>query len=346
MKSFKLLVLAVASLTLGCERIETVVAPQVEITVEDKVYKVGEKVRFNFAGDADVISYWSGEIGSDYAHREGRVDKANFVVNFETQRLDGDSRQGNQFRLFVSKSFDQDLFQNMVAVQGSNAGGNRAFVCSANNPLPPVTQTIFQNVNDFDGWIEVTDRFNWLATSSPGTWLSSGRGDISDLIDYDNPSTLVFGVKYTVKAQNDYGTGALNRLRGIRLVAANLAGQSTLFEHAAITDWALISSANKQCDRANVQVAQLQMQHSWNPANTTTETYDWAVSRPIQITPTVDMGPDRPVGIKSVAAKMPEYFEHTYSEPGTYQVIFVVKNQNITGASETSVTKTIVVDEQ
>src|SRR5690606_39241263 len=113
----------------GCERIETAREVDVEITIEDKNYTVDDPVVFKFTGDADVISFYSGEIGHDYAYREGRIFEKDFLVNFETQRQDGTLEQGDQFRLFVSRDFDEEI--------------------------------TFDNVHNYDKWEEITDRFTW-----------------------------------------------------------------------------------------------------------------------------------------------------------------------------------------
>jgi len=297
----------------GCERIETAREVDVEITIEDKNYTVDDPVVFKFTGDADVISFYSGEIGHDYAYREGRIFEKDFLVNFETQRQDGTLEQGDQFRLFVSRDFDEEI--------------------------------TFDNVHNYDKWEEITDRFTWAKLGNGSAYILSGIHSIADHIDYENGNKLIFAIKQTVKNQNINGTGGLNRLRGFTLKEKTYTSETQLFKHSATTDWTLVSSPHKQPGRAEILADLVMMRNSWQAQYLDYETYDWAVSKPIEIVPTVDIGPDRPDGIKSVADKMLDRFEYRYTEPGTYEVTFIVKNQNIEGEKEKIITKTVTVDE-
>ena len=58
-------------------------APDFTVAVDAATtYKAGEPVVFNLQGNADVISFYSGEIFRDYAFREGReVDVAGHGFN-------------------------------------------------------------------------------------------------------------------------------------------------------------------------------------------------------------------------------------------------------------------------
>lgn len=314
MKNVRLIYLLCFALVFtGCEKIEVVKDVDVDVTVEDESYAKGEPVVFQFTGEADVISFYSGEIGHDYAYREGRIFEKDFLVNFETQRQNGSVDQGDQFQLFMSMDFDQDI--------------------------------TFDNVNSYDQWEEITDKFTWAKLGNGATYILSGIHSIGDHIDYEKGAKLVFAIKQTVKNQNTYGLGGLNRLRGFTLKEKTYTTETQLFKHSKVTDWTLVSSPNKQPLRAEVLADLVMMRNSWPAEYLDYETYDWAVSIPIEVIPTVDMGPDRPIGIKSVANKMLTRFEYVYDTAGTYEVTFIIKNQNVTGVREKVITKTVTIHE-
>jgi hypothetical protein len=67
---------------------------------------------------------------------------------------------------------------------------------------------------------------------------------------------------------------------------------------------------------------------------------NWAVSRAFY-TNSVDLGPDRPVGIRGRRNEALEVFRHIYNQPGTYKAYFVASNNTID--DEKAVVKEVTV---
>ena len=59
----------------------------------------------------------------------------------------------------------------------------------------------------------------------------------------------------------------------------------------------------------------------------------------------LDMGPDKAIGVKGVNDVKKSYFQHTYLLPGEYQVVFIAKNVNASGLKEKIVKLNITVTE-
>lgn len=280
----------------SCKKLEDIKTPDFNVNADKEIYHVGDSVIFNFSGEADVISVYTGELGSDYDYREGRVMESEFKMSFETQVQNG--TQQNQLYILLSKDFTEDY---------SLAG-----VAQAN-------------------WTDLTNRFTFPANPS-SVFLHSGLGDISDLFEGETDSVKIYlAVKHVVRDQSIYGTGNLNRIRNLKLQAVNGLGSKDLFTHS-LAGWTLFSTPNKESDRQALEATQMMLRNNWRSPNVYTE--DWVVSVPITLHPNTDMGPDYPKGIKSLADKMPPYYLKFYETPGNYKVVFKAVNQSAAGRQE------------
>ena len=74
------------------------------ITTDSTSYKAGDTVYFHFSGNPDIITYYSGEPGSNYANRNRDTASGNVTANFYTSRLYGNSTKALSF--LVSNDFD------------------------------------------------------------------------------------------------------------------------------------------------------------------------------------------------------------------------------------------------
>jgi hypothetical protein len=133
--------------------------PEFDITFNEKVYAINEPIKFNILGGADLITFYSGEVGKEYRYRERfRVD-------------------GKPTMSFTSYS------QNTPQA----------------NSLSLLVSTDFNGANDIDNlqkatWKDITSR----ATLSTGTDNTpSGTIDLTDIQVPDVP--VYFAFKYVAK---------------------------------------------------------------------------------------------------------------------------------------------------
>ncbi|WP_113663324.1 DUF5017 domain-containing protein [Pedobacter nanyangensis] len=291
-----LFLLFIASLNVACKKLEDVSEPAFSVTTSKTSYKINENVDFTFSGNADIVTFYSGEIGNDYDHVNGRIMPSNFLANFESQTLDG--TQLNQVGVYILKNY--------------KSTNSLAGVYAADT-------------------IDISSNFRFAKPSDNRVFVNSGFGDISKYLDLSKPSTINIAIKQIVRNQNVYGTGNINRVKAFKLLASNDVRETTLFQHTSASQWELFSTPNKMPGRALVEATQLTLRNGFGAAYVTEYTEDWAVSQAINISPSTDMGPDLAVGVKSVADKMPRLYQKAYAKAGKYMVTFKAINQSVKG---------------
>lgn len=142
---------------LGCRQYEIVVdEPEFDVVVDKLQYKANDQVVFNFKGNPDIITFFSGEVKKEYKYREGRiVPPGKLTMSFNSSTWYG-TRQ-NQLTLFVSTDFN----------------GN------------------YTSINDVKAatWTPITNRAV-LGTSS--TYVPSGNISLDDLVVDGKPMYILF----------------------------------------------------------------------------------------------------------------------------------------------------------
>ncbi len=140
---------------------EEVEQPTFDVSTTSTTYKVGDTVRFNFKGNADIISFWSGEDGTNYDNKERTLLTGGKVEMSFTSRVEF-GRQERNLQVFLSNNFSG--IYNAAEIEKAT-------------------------------WIDITDRFEY-ATST--TVFPSGIKDISDLLLPGKP--FYIGFKYVGQA--------------------------------------------------------------------------------------------------------------------------------------------------
>ncbi|MBS0030393.1 DUF5017 domain-containing protein [Chitinophaga sp. 22321] len=78
-----LYLLMVVFIFISCAK-EKVETPSLEVTTASSTYKAGDTVTFNFKGNPDNITFYSGEPGHNYAFRERTSAENDLQINFKT----------------------------------------------------------------------------------------------------------------------------------------------------------------------------------------------------------------------------------------------------------------------
>ena len=325
----------------SCEtEIET---PDFRVTTDANTYQVGEEIRFLIQGNADMISFYSGEPTNDYAFRSGRVidvsDEGTELV-FSSGVTGGE--QEDQLSLLASTDFDGG-YDDLEGVKSAN-------------------------------WIDITERFQWGTTA---TFLNSTAQDISDLLVVGQP--IYFAFKYVTRPQATNGlatthmiqTFQLNSLKtfndtpltitdqahaGFRIVdqePENAPSRSTITTSRVSLlgniykdpsdpiydpDNPIFDSENPIYDPESHLYEPNAVRPPFVPYDPNSPYNDpytetWAISKPITIGE-VDLGPDWSEAIKGIANAKLEEFRYSYDKPGNYKVYFVAINATINGSKE------------
>lgn len=313
-------------------------APDFDVTVESASYAVGEEVVFRLSGHADMISFYSGQIGSDYEFRDGRVVELSdqgAVLSFSSAVTGG--AQANQLSVLVSTNFDGN-YESLASVKTAT-------------------------------WTEITNRFSYGTNE---TFAASGNIDISDLVVPGSPLYVAF--KYLTRPQLENGLARTWMIQSFVLASTyQFNGASLTFSDQALAGFRIVDEDpvnaparsqvttsritllgnvykdpndpvfdpdNPIYDPENPIYDPLSPQYDPNAVLPVYVPYDpdspyndplrenWAVSRAFY-TNSVDLGPDRPVGIRGRRNESLTVYQHVYSQPGTYKAYFVASNNTI-----------------
>lgn len=261
------------------------------VTTSTTTYKAGETINFNFTGNPGIISFYSGEVGSDYAFKDGRITEteATKTMSFTSSVSLGD--QANQLSVMVSSDFN----------------GNRL---------------AFSNV-EAATWTDVTSRFK-LSTSA--SFLASGNKDISDLAVEGKPLYVAF--KYITRPQTENGVARQWMIRNFVLTTSSPIGTLTLADSKNAGFMIVDQNPLTYPARSSVSSTTVTLLGHNFTAEKDTLSENWAISNPINLG-SIDQGPDRPIAVKGNSDARMDSFSYVYQKPGTYKVWFIASNTNI-----------------
>lgn len=336
MKNLKYLLGLSTLLIMSCER-ELVVkeAPDFDVITETTTYKAGQPVLFDFSGEADLITFYSGQPYNDYAYREGRVlkfDSLGASLSFSTSVQSG--TQPNQLSVLASTDFTGN-YSNLASVKSAT-------------------------------WIDITNRFK-LATSA--TFIASTPQDLSDLIVAGKPLYIAF--RYITKPQAVNGLARIWSIQGLTLTSksvfngANPVLNDQIYAGFRIVDEDTVNAPSQSLVAPSRVTLQGNLYKDpkdpiYDPKNPiydpTNPIYDpkselyqptavrpefvpydpnspyndpmretWAISAPL-FTDKVDLGPDRSIAVQGIRSPQATEFSYVYSNPGTYTAYFVASN--------------------
>lgn len=321
---------------LSCEK-ELLVqqAPDFEVTTTAATYKVGQEVVFKFTGEADMISFYSGQVYNDYNFREGRVMQFNpegANLSF-TSSVQGGT-QANQLTVLASSNFNGN-YSSLASVKAAT-------------------------------WTDITSRFT-LGTTA--TFLASTSKSISDLLVTGKPIYIAF--RYVTKPQAVNGLARTWMIQGFTVTSntglnnvnpilkdqpyaaftivqedsVNTPSRSALTSTRVtllgnvykdpkdpIFDPAnpIFDPQNPIYDPTSVLYDRTAVRPTYVPYDPTSPYNDpareiWAVSKPIN-TDKVDLGPDWSIPVRGIRNPKALEYRYTYTTAGTYKVYFVASS--------------------
>lgn len=291
MKSRLMSILIIGSLT-SCTYNKEVVMPTFNVTADSTTVSVSDPVTFKFTGDADIITFYSGEPGSEYQYKDRlRVEGGKPQFQFSSLRKYGDNPgvADSTLQLMVSRDFKGDL-----------------------------TVDAIENAT----WINISDRANIANGASSTAYTNSGVIDLSDLERKDslgNDSVIYIAFKYheqkTTATKRAWYTQDYN--------VDNILPDSSLVNIAgANMGWGTVQVKNT----ARVWYIYATSSLMWGGAADLPETEDWLISQPLYL----DRVP-RSLGVivkNSPTTLQTDYSFKGYSKPGSYTVVFEAIDAN------------------
>lgn len=302
MKLVNIALLMCFAIFASCEKQGEIIEPDFDVTdytvksVLDTAGNAVKQVTFNFKGDASIISFYPGLLGNDYAYRDGRVLGVAALLSSFSTTLDNGT-QDNQLSVMVSSDFSGTY--DIANIRAAT-------------------------------WTDITNRYT-LNTRGASASLPSGTKDIKDLLVDGKP--LYYGFRYICQPQTLFGVNSTWRIRAFSLQSQNQLGTVSL---ATLTtaDWKLINDGII-IDPARGAVIEStgNLRFNGNHINKEVLTESWAISKGFEVGK-VNMGPDRPIAIKTSIDTQMNSYSFTYSTPGAYKVVFIATNASYKGQEQ------------
>lgn len=306
----------------GCSR-DSVDDVEFDVRVKNDLnsIRVGEPVTFLFDGNAEYISFFSGENGNNYAHiTRDSVGVADLQIacTIKQQYTDKEYRLKEMVHAYLSQDFsgvyDLEHIQQANWTKISGSEYNQISVpLTVDASTEEVSSTI--DMSDFKQKpFYIAFQYNAPKRTDVPTSSGSGRYVVAPRIDV-NPLSLT---KTTVE------------------------GNKVVWDNPS-TDWGfrVVYENSTQSSNYSVDDGGLLFQPQQGKEHTDEDVIVWMVSRLIQ---SWEVEPDRGLPIKSMDAYLPSY-SYVYQTPGEYTLTFIATNATLWDSSRIVKQITLTVTE-
>lgn len=294
----------------SCSKDLDLTTPEFDVTTEFSTYKKGEPVTFKFTGNPQLISVYTGEVGKDYAFKDGRltdVSEVKLSLNSSVTDEPGTgAKQTGMFSLLVSTNFNGD-YSNYSSVQAAT-------------------------------WTDITNRLTKqeAATTTAITVATPAGGlDLTDLRVAGKPLYIAF--KYNIREQSKYGIWRDWRFQAFQLTGQITSGLQVL-GNMTNSAFRVVQKNPEISSRTTATTATLTLMPADAaifPETKETPTESWIISRAFNNVNKIDFGPDLTIPIQGgTSAVEKKDFTYTYASAGTYKVYFIASNANSTGQKD------------
>jgi len=282
-----------------------------EVTTAKNTYKINEPIQFNFTGNPEIISFYSGEPGKEYQFKN------------RTTRNDGILKFGFQTRVDNTAGFAALASGSVKILLSTNFTGNYSTLTD-----PLLAGSADSAMVNAATWTDITSRFFIPTTGTVATFYPSNDITISDLI-IDPNKPIYLALKYAAPTTGSLGTN------GITIGAFVF---YNTFPNGTITNYTIapggsVSSVWRVIRAANIDNAwsTTTTQIRFNSLLTAQYSEDWAVTN--AYFPSVTT-PDKSTPIKSITDNKLSNYTYKFTVPGTYKVTFVASNNRVYGSNE------------
>jgi hypothetical protein len=286
-----------------------------DVTAQKTTINAGDTIAFNFSGDPDMISFYSGEVGKRFVYRNRGTADGVPLLRFRSLRANGS--QPNSLAVMVSSDF-----------AGVAVGDTAATISRIGSAT----------------WNDITSR----ATLSTGTQVLSGNVDLSDFANAGKPVYIAY--RYTAQTgsiQNKWTIDSFtvkNYLTdGTIYEIANHNQNSVAYNNYGVptNSPGFVNYRVKNNYNWIINTASLVITGADSAPWATATAEGWAIIGPIDLK---RVTPDVGTVVKTVSQNMGDVrFSYRYMTPGTYQAVFYGGSVSIDQEPQQAKTITITV---
>lgn len=294
--------LLVAVAFVGCQKEYAVKEPSLVINLGKQTYKVGDTITFNFDGDADFITFYSGTKLNDYQFaRKERIYDAEMLLSFKFAKYAG--ANANVAQLKYSTNYDGA--GTLEAVQAAT-------------------------------WTDISNKFTFPSTigTSSADAVNSGTYNINSLFVNDN-TPIAFCWFFNTPAATNRTQAYIEGFKVFGNVTSDPSLSGDIYTFGDM-GFKMLYNPDQFSDSGttlpNVNATRI----LWTGLyQNTIAKLGYAVTVPILRKNTVNLGIDKPIVVKSVADPESSLYQYVYTTPGTYKATFVIANSSVYGRKET-----------
>lgn len=274
---------------------------------ESNTYRVGDPVIFNIEGNADAITFFSGENGHQYVYRDRlTVPFEDITALTMTGRIQPRYGKDNSLDIYFSNEYEYNL-------KGDDGEADRATIRKMYEEGMQGWDLVYSADDTMNAWHDYSFDLSKYASNFAIAyhWHSTSRGQTVTQRTY-----WIDGyVNVSLKGVNP----SSKTLRDIELTSVMMNPEREAY-------WKNKSNGSVVFNNSAAQLC-------FQGCAATEFDYDmdvWVFSRPIALN---SVSPDKCEVIKNIINKT-EPYSYVYTEPGTYTATFVGVNETIQGRSE------------
>lgn len=303
----KLLIAIGAMVALASCKKDDIATPEFTVSVNTEnatqvengipVFKVGSSVRFNLDGVADMLTFYSGEPGMMYQHRDRTSIQGLPYLQFNTQMENGNMPSGF-FHVLLSSDF---------------VGFTKDRVKDAEN----ITKAT---------WVDVTNQANLPTTQ---TTQLSPKIDLTAFVG----KPLYVAFKYDRPVNTDFPRYQVRNFR----VANEADGTNYEIVNTGNAGWTAFDFNARTTEDPYLATGGAAANRIWDFRNATSDdrisigynstlaSNDWAITRALDLT---SITPDGGRGIKAYNDDRLREYQFIYNKTGTFTVSFLATNSS------------------
>jgi len=288
-------------------------------------FKTTDTIVYQFSGNADVITFYSGIIGHRYEFKDRTTADGTPQLQFSTLRANG--TQANSIKLLISSDFAGVVakIKTIPGIVTRDTAATNANIASAT-------------------WTDISNRAAWSEGDKVAT--PSGIIDLSDFAKQNKPVFIAF--KYNAVAGSIQNKWTITKFSLSNLLAdnsiytqANFAAANQSITHYNVNSPGLGWLSSYDLDLNAKKYAwvyttgvgtagSLVVTGATTAATATASAEAWAIAGPVDLR---KVTPDAGISVKEITAKVSDYVLLPVYPAGNYTPTFVASNNTINGTS-------------